>query len=146
MHPLSDLISNTVLWCGIYTRIKTLIYYRNSVWDFASKTGCRTTMTFWAEQTYPASKQEESEPDSAIFIKFWTNSNAPIKLWAYLYNSRSNNSKPLIPLQSRTTQCQNSFFYRFWTIPQWNSLPMEVVSLTSISSFKHSLIDNYLFI
>ena len=74
-----------------------------------------------------------------IFNELMDYPNAPIKLQAYSYNSQSNNSKPLIPLQSRTTQCQNSFFYR--TIPQWNSLPMEVVSLTSISSFKHSLID-----
>ena len=47
--------------------------------------------------------------------------NVPIKLRTFSYSSRSNNSRAIVPMKCRSSQCQNSLFFK--TIPQWNHLP-----------------------
>ena len=64
---------------------------------------------------------------------------APTDSRVFHYNSRSNNSMAIKPIQCWSSQFLkfNSFFPR--TTSQWNSLPMSVVS-QSTSAFKHCII------
>ena len=62
---------------------------------------------------------------------------APVSRRSFHYSSRANNSLSLLPYNYRSSQFLNSYFPK--TGSRWNSLPAEVVSLTSTLSFKYSV-------
>ena len=62
---------------------------------------------------------------------------APISPRQVYYNSRSVNSQALKPIKTRSLQASHSFFPR--TIREWNSLPDDIVTKASSSSFAHAI-------
>ena len=59
---------------------------------------------------------------------------APLKARVMHYSCRNSNDFQLNNLRARTSQFQNSFFPS--TIAHWNSLPADILSSSSLSSFK----------
>ena len=62
---------------------------------------------------------------------------APVVRRTFHYDSRADNSLSLLPFRCKSSQFLNSYFPQ--SVTRWNSLPAEVVSLTSTLSFKRSI-------